>query len=203
MKIIRKILPVIICVFLAIGGCGKHNNIKKWSKKEKLMDKVIKSQIASATPQSGNAEERMTDNAKLSKDISKGDNTTETKEADGKIDFDLTEMNSDMVYATVYQMMVAPDQYEGKTFRIDGTFYAAYDKKTKKHYYYCIVQDATECCAQGVEFVWGDGSHIYPDEYPAKNSEVIVDGTFETYKEKGDKKLYCRLSDAKMQVKKS
>ena len=40
------------------------------------------------------------------------------------------------------------------------------------------------CCAQGLEFVWGDGSHKYPDEYPAEDTEIEVQGTFETYKEK-------------------
>ena len=40
------------------------------------------------------------------------------------------------------------------------------------------------CCAQGLEFVWGDGSHKYPDEYPAEDTEIEVQGTFKTYKEK-------------------
>ena len=42
------------------------------------------------------------------------------------VDYDLTQMSSDMVYATVYQLMVKPDEYVGKTFRIDGNFYATY-----------------------------------------------------------------------------
>ena len=106
-----------------------------------------------------------------------------------------------MVYATVYQMMVAPKEYEGKTFRIDGNFYATYYKATKKSYFYCVIQDATACCAQGMEFVWEDGSHIYPDEYPKDNAEIVVEGIFETYREDGDENLYCRLSDATLQVK--
>lgn len=40
-------------------------------------------------------------------------------------------MSSDLVYATVYQMMVTPEEYEGKTFRIDGNFYATYYEATK------------------------------------------------------------------------
>ena len=36
-----------------------------------------------------------------------------------------------MVYATVYQMMVTPEEYEGKTFRIDGNFYATYYEAAK------------------------------------------------------------------------
>ena len=59
-----------------------------------------------------------------------------------------------------------------------------------------MIQDATACCAQGMEFVWGDGSHVYPDEYPEEDAEVIVEGTFETYTEERDENLYCRLKDA-------
>ena len=82
-------------------------------------------------------------------------------------------MDSDMIYATVYQMMSDPEQYVGKTFRIEGKFYVTYDEMTKNQYYYCVIKDATECCAQGLEFVWGDGSHIYPDEYPTDGTEEM------------------------------
>ena len=52
-----------------------------------------------------------------------------------------------------------------------------------------------------MEFIWDDGSHIYPDEYPEDNAEIVVEGTFETYREDGDENLYCRLSDAILQQK--
>ena len=42
---------------------------------------------------------------------------------------------------------------------------------------------ATAYCAQGLEFVWDDGSHAYPDDYPADGEEVVVTGVFETYAE--------------------
>ena len=116
------------------------------------------------------------------------------------VDYDLTEMSSDMVYAMVYQMMMEPEKYEGKTFRMEGIYYTVYSEDTKKYYHYCIIQDATACCAQGMEFVWDDGSHAYPDEYPEENADVIVEGTFETYTESGDSNLYCRLKDASMEV---
>lgn len=121
--------------------------------------------------------------------------------ADGDVDYDLTTMSSDLIYATVYQMMVDPDQYTGKTFRIEGNFYASYYDPTQKYYFYCIIQDATACCSQGLEFVWGDGTHVYPDEYPDENAEVVVEGRFETYTEEGDSNLYARLADAELTVK--
>lgn len=70
---------------------------------------------------------------------------------------------------------------------------------TQKYYFYCVIQDATACCAQGLEFVWDDGTHVYPDEYPEDNAEVIIEGTFETYREEEDASLYCRLADATLE----
>lgn len=118
----------------------------------------------------------------------------------GDVDYDLMNMNSDMVYVTVYQMVVDPDTYIGKTFRMDGLYCAFYDGSTAKYYHYCLIQDALACCSQGLEFVWDDGSHIYPDEYPEDNTEVVVQGVFETYQEAGDPNLYCRLKDASLEV---
>ena len=106
-----------------------------------------------------------------------------------------------MVYATVYQLMVEPDKYTGKTFRIDGLYYAGQNEKTGSYYHYCIIKDALACCSQGLEFVWGDGSHVYPDEYPKDETEIEVKGTFETYKEPGDDTLYCHLVDSELQIK--
>lgn len=126
--------------------------------------------------------------------------SNEDDSSDSDVDYDLTQMDSDMVYATVYQLMVDPDSYVGKTFRIDGTYYAGQDQNNGNYYHCCIIKDAMACCAQGLEFVWGDGSHIYPDEYPAEDSEIEVQGIFETYKEKNDDTLYCRLANADMRV---
>lgn len=119
----------------------------------------------------------------------------------GKTEIDLTKMGKDMVYATVYQLMVNPDSYEGKTIHLKGTYYVAWVEENQKYYHYAIIADAVGCCSQGMEFVWGDGSHVYPDEYPAEDTEVEITGVFETYQEPGDFNLYCRLADAKLVVK--
>lgn len=39
---------------------------------------------------------------------------------------------------------------------------------TAMDYFFVIVRDATACCAQGIEFVWGDGSHDFPASIPPK-----------------------------------
>lgn len=120
---------------------------------------------------------------------------------DPEVDIDLTAMDSDMVYATVYQMTyVDPTPYEGKVFKAAGTFSVAMSTITDNYYSYVLVKDALACCAQGIEFHWESGNEVYPDDYPAEGSEIEVIGKFESYREDGDPNLYTRLGDAKMTI---
>ncbi len=91
------------------------------------------------------------------------------------VDVDLTTMSSTMVYSEVMNMMSYPDQYKGKKVRMQGQFQSFKDEETGKTYYYCIIKDATACCANGIEFVLTEG------EYPEEMAEVTVEGTFTTY----------------------
>ena len=187
----------LLAAVVLISGCGKQTDNGKGINNGKTVDKVIESQVKK--------EEQKKTEESTKEDTQKNDqqNTdTQTSESvqgsvnapEAAVDVDLSVMDSDMIYATVYQMMSDPEQYVGKTFRIEGKFYVTYDEMTKSQYCYCVIKDATECCAQGLEFVWGDGSHIYPDEYPTDGTEVVVDGTFELYMENDSR--YCRLANA-------
>lgn len=187
----------LLAAVVLISGCGKRADNGKGINSGETVDKVIESQVKK--------EEQKKTEESTKEDTQKNNqqNTdTQTPESvqgtvnapEAAVDVDLSVMDSDMIYATVYQMMSDPEQYVGKTFRIEGKFYVTYDEMTKNQYYYCVIKDATECCAQGLEFVWGDGSHIYPDEYPTDGTEVIVDGIFELYMENDSR--YCRLANA-------
>lgn len=187
----------LLAAVVLISGCGKRADNGKGINSGETVDKVIESQVKK--------EEQKKTEESTKEDTQKNNqqNTdTQTPESvqgtvnapEAAVDVDLSVMDSDMIYATVYQMMSDPEQYVGKTFRIEGKFYVTYDEMTKNQYYYCVIKDATECCAQGLEFVWGDGSHIYPDEYPTDGTEAIVDGTFELYMENDSR--YCRLANA-------
>ena len=114
--------------------------------------------------------------------------------ADG-VDVDLTALSSTMVYSEVFNMMASPEQYIGKTVKMDGLFAYYHDEATGNDYYACIIQDATACCAQGIEFVLTD-NYVYPDDYPEVDEEICVIGVFDTYRE-GDY-IYCTLRDAEL-----
>ncbi len=110
-------------------------------------------------------------------------------------DIDLTEMSSTMVYSTVYNMMVLPKDYLGKVVKMTGTFTVYHDPETDLYYYGCIIQDATACCAQGIEFV-PEADLSYPGDFPEVGSDITVIGIFDTYEE--GEYTYCTLRQATM-----
>ena len=177
MKNIMKIVMTAAVITVLLTECQNHSDIAD----------VIEPDLSGDSAEESSTEESSTE---------------ENTDPEDKIDVDLTAMGSDMVYATVYQMMTAPKDFEGKTVRMRGSYYAVYYEPTQKYYHYCIIQDAMACCSQGMEFVWDDGSHIYPDEYPQEQTCIIVTGVFETYTEDNDSNQYCRLRDAVMQNEK-
>lgn len=111
----------------------------------------------------------------------------------GDIEIDLTTMSANMVYTQVFCMVMEPDEYIGTTVKMAGTFVHFYDEEKDKHYFACIIQDATQCCAQGIEFEPGD-EYVYPDDFPEDGSEICVTGVFDKYSE-GDNN-YLNLRNA-------
>ena len=116
---------------------------------------------------------------------------------DYKAELDLTSMSSTMVYAEVSNMMTTPNDYDGKTVKTNGTFDVYVDPKTDTYYYACIIQDATACCSQGIEFV-PQKDMKYPDDFPEAGTPIAIGGEFETYKE-GDKQ-YIHLKNAEVAI---
>lgn len=122
-------------------------------------------------------------------------------EASG-VDVDLTVLSSTMVYSEVYNMMMAPEEYVGKSVRMRGQFdiYQAGDGNGNplpdQVYLACAIADATACCSQGIEFVLAD-PNASPENYPELGAEITVVGTFQSYEEKGD--TYYHLADAELE----
>lgn len=113
----------------------------------------------------------------------------------GDVDIDLTSLSATFVYSEVFNMMVSPADYEGKKVKMEGTCNMYQDPDTGKKYYACIVQDATQCCSQGLEFVL-DESEYTEDDYPEIGSDITLEGTFATYMENGNQ--YLTMLNAKL-----
>lgn len=111
---------------------------------------------------------------------------------------DLTALSSTMVYAEVFAMMSSPEDYVGKTVKMQGIFskgqlYAAGSLNDGGTVFACVIQDATACCAQGIPFELA-GDHTYPQDYPELGDAITVVGTFEIHQQEGMQ--FCRLRDA-------
>lgn len=114
-----------------------------------------------------------------------GEFTTEAPlgEADPNVDVDLTVLSPNMVYAEVYNMMMDPDSYLGKTIKVSGPYYPLYYDGTGNYYHYVMIEDALACCQNGMEFIWEEGIHTYPDEYPKEDEIIEIVGELKSYKE--------------------
>ena len=90
---------------------------------------------------------------------------TTTTPAPSKVNLDLTKMSATMIYSTIFDMLIMPEDYVEKIIKVKGWFETYTDPQTGEMYYAVVVPDATACCQQGLEFVW-KGNHTYPDDFP-------------------------------------
>lgn len=191
----KKINYIILSIFLvfSITACGS-SRVKntRSSNSTKSVEDVLAENSKNTENDSDTKTEQNNDKKDKSskKENNLGENYTYQKD---EIDIDLTTMSSDMVYASIYQMMTEPSSFEGNVIKMKGNYAANWYEPTNSYIHCVIIQDATACCAQGMEFVWGDGNHKYPDDYPKIDEEITVIGVFETYKDEGDENLYCHL----------
>ena len=164
------------CLFLVgCGSAGKADNEKT----------VAESKIANESNTNENSTNENSTEAE-----------SESVKKDGEVDYDLTVMGADMVYATVYQMMIDPKSYIGKSFKIRGNYYSSYSKDKDVYYHFCMIKDAAACCAQGLELLWADEKMNRHENCPEEDTLVTVEGVFETYEEGPN--TYGRIKDAKI-----
>ena len=196
----RKMMIVLAAVLL-MAGCG---NVSDNTAKDRVLPstpgvkEVLEQKIAETTEgEKANTEGMIESKADM---IPSGNTSRSEKEVSAdteteEVEVDLTVLSSTMVYSEVYNMMVQPDQYIGKTVKMQGAYYAYHDTNTDQYYFSCIIQDATACCSQGLEFVLNE-NYIFPNDYPTTGEEITVVGIFDTYME-GEYR-YCTLRDARI-----
>lgn len=190
---IRYILIIIMmAIVVSFTGCGNvsgaSNRIHVDSSgvndvmQQKMAKEDKKSQTSTDINNETEAESETDANNQVTTELSENADYT-NKEVDLKnIDLDLTTYSSTMVYTEVYNMMLQPKEYKGKTVKIKGLFATYCEESTGVNYFACIVQDATACCSQGIEFSL-TGDYTYPEDYPKEGEEITVVGVFDTYKE--------------------
>ena len=110
-----------------------------------------------------------------------------------KIDLDLTKMSATMIYTTIFDMLVMPEDYVEKNIKLKGWFETYLDQTTNELYYAVIVPDATACCQQGIEFVW-PGDHTYPADFPNPGEDITVTGIYKIIESNGISYNYIEAS---------
>lgn len=204
----KRWIGILLCLALifAMTGCGNNSaESKPGSNQPAGVNDVLEQGMAEADSEingdsSEPSESVSSNNPQSTNEDKKSQEATTAPDAPagelaGNIDVDLTILSSTMVYSEVYNMMVSPEEYIGKTVKMDGLFAYYHDEATGNYYFACIIQDATACCAQGIEFVLTE-DYTYPDDYPEVNEEICVVGVFDTYEENG--RTYCTLREASL-----
>lgn len=201
---------LLLLLVLSLAGCGSSGNSARKTDKGNSVEDAIYQQMEAADAEQSEAENADADGevTEATAQADEAETTAPVEDTDaaqaeenaasgtpGTVDYDLTGMNSDMVYATVYQMMVNPESYIGKTVKMSGPFYPYTNMEGTVYYPACIIEDALACCAQGMEFVVPGAE--YPEGYPEMGTTITVTGTFETYQESGY--LYCHLVGATLE----
>lgn len=195
-KIIAMMLGMVIC----LTACGDSSSTK-FESSSITVEEVLENGMTEAeleASDSNNSEEISSQEAESNSSATGtvNDSAAEDKStASGTegIDVDLTVLSSTMVYSQVYDMVYFPENYVGQTVKMEGIYTHYHDDTTGKDYYACFIQDATACCAQGIEFELTD-DYVYPDDYPEEGGYVCVSGTFDIYEEDGF--TYCTLRNS-------
>lgn len=201
---------IIFIIFVAIAGCGKkRQNKNQMFRATKSVKDTIEEEMKKEQEKKENAENEKAlknDFQATEEDVKEinEDKNEENKKAENvgeenqkDIDYDLTEMNSDMIYATVFMVVQDPESYAGKTFKIYGNSYTFPTTEGKSMTHYCLIKDALACCAQGLEFISSNSDEKYPDD----GDEIVVTGTLESYTVEDIPMPLCRLVNAKIEKK--
>jgi len=118
---------------------------------------------------------------------------TKSTTAPTKIDLDLTKMSATMIYTTIFDMLVMPEDYVEKNIKLKGWFETYTDQLTGEIFYAVVVPDATACCQQGLEFVWL-GDHKYPEDFPKEGADLTVTGIYKLIENDGITYNYIEAS---------
>ena len=118
------------------------------------------------------------------------------KKRDAAIDIDFTAFSSTVAYAQLSALLMHPEEYAGKTVKIDGTYFSNYYDITDSYYHYILIEDSTACCSQAIEFALSTHGQGYPDEdgavggYPIPGELIEIVGIISSYEELGHEYFY-------------
>ena len=177
----KKFISIMMCLAVSASlftACGK----KEFQESEKVSDTTAVS-AGTTVPVTTEKTEPEIMPVKKSDQLKK----KKTEEAD----VDLCTDNSVNNYNTLLKILISPDDYNGKTVKMHGTF--SISKNRGKNYYICTLSSGNGPNSQSLEFTLSK-DYKYPDDFPAVDEEITIFGKLHTLNE-GENK-YCQIKDA-------
>ena len=192
MKKGTRIFLIVILTLMAVG-CIKGGTAQTESNDTNIAQ--VSAEIDSSKETLTGVPDEKVEEPVIAIDENTDNGDEETSEGFEDIDVDLTAISGILVYSEVYNMMSTPENYMGKKIKMEGTYAIYFDDTYSTRYDACIVQDATACCATGIEFELSDELK-FPDDYPEEGDTITVEGIFDTYDE--GSYTYCTLRNASL-----
>lgn len=214
-------ISIILLILIAFLACSKENknpadminnnnnniksedikkDIRKQMGQQNLKEKNKKSEIlfdANKSKDEQNTDMANLDNIEIANAKDLLDELEEQNKNDSGYNFDLTDMGADMIFATVYMIVTDPDAAASKSIRVNGLLYTYPSADGNGQSQYCIIKDALQCCAQGLEIYFKNK----PEQIPEDGTEVLVEGVLEPYQVEGVPMKLCRIKDAVVTLK--
>ena len=107
---------------------------------------------------------------------------------------DLSLLNDTMAYSQLINIIKEPEEYLGTPVIVKGIYTAPFNGFSHQYNYTVTIQDNTQCCAQGIEFIMKDENDL--DKLPQEGETVKISGVLELFEE--GKHSYCIISDAQL-----
>ncbi|GEM_PF-6700760 len=92
----------------------------------------------------------------------------------GPKNIDMTKMSSTMIWASFFDIMSDVDSFAGARIKIRGNFMILQGPDGEDTYN-VVIADATQCCYQGIGFVYEFGGQL-----PEENAPITVTGSLFT-----------------------
>ena len=107
---------------------------------------------------------------------------------------DLTPMSDTALYSEVFNILLAPDKYDGTIVKIKGTF--EYSKDKNQTHTFCVVQDGPKCCSVGIEFRLKENIPL-----PSRGEDIILKGKYHVETNENGKKLVTLVNSTVKEIK--
>ncbi len=107
---------------------------------------------------------------------------------------DLSLLNDTMAYSQLINIIKDPETYLGTPVVIRGIYTAPFNGFSHQYNYTVTIQDNTQCCAQGIEFLLKKENDL--EKLPEEGETVKIEGILKLFEE--GKHSYCIISDAQI-----